>query len=306
MGATMNTKEILTSTRVDKLDDVKGYGKGYELWKDEELLRHLNFVLNEWCRQTLCLRDSSTEAICKISLLANQYIFPMDSRIVALHKGRLLSGWPNIEIKDELWLDDNIFSWETRVGEPRYLVPDYEAAKLRIVPYFNTDGYFSGAMTFSLADKSITKAGANFSTYLSVGNQVVISGTTSNLGTKTVVTATADAFTVSEAVTDETPSAAIIQKVRDTLWLSTSRLPLVQLTLAAWETLSPEINFDYHPKLIDGILREAYLKQDTECYDPKAADRHRILFETSKVLGKKEKYRLRHSSRVLRPHPGAM
>jgi len=111
---------------------------------------------------------------------------------------------------------------------------------------------------------------------------------------------------VSEAVTDETSSAAIIQKVRDSLWLSTSRLPLIQLTLANWITESPEINFDYHPKLIDGILREAYLKQDTETYDPKAADRHGIRFEASKMLAKKEKYRLRHSSRVLSPHPGAM
>jgi len=302
----MNTKEILTSTRVDKLDDVKGYGKGYELWKDDELLRHLNSVLNEWCRQTLCLRDSSTEAICKILLLANQYIFPMDSRIVALHKGRLLSGWPNIEIKDELWLDDNIFSWETRVGEPRYLVPDYEAAKLRIVPYFNAEGYYTGEMIFTAGDKTIQMVGGNFEIYLSAGSQVVISGSVSNNGTKTIVTATANYFTISETVIGETVPATVVQKVRDSLWLSTSRLPLVQLTLAAWESLSPEINFDYHPKLIDGILREAYLKQDTECYDPKAADRHRILFETSKVLAKKEKYRLRHSSRVLRPHPGAM
>jgi len=302
----MNTKEILTSTRYDKLDDVKGYGKGFERWKDDELVRHLNFILNEWCRQTLCLRDSSTEAICKILLLSNQHTYPMDSRIIAVHKGRLVSGWPNVEVKDELWLSDNLWSWETRTGDPLYLVPDCEAAKVRIVPYFNSDGYFSGPMTFAALDKSITKAGANFSTYLSAGNQVVITGTTNNNGTKTVVTATADAFTVSETVTDETPSAAIIQKVRDTLWLSTSRLPLLSLTLADWETQSPEINFDYHPKLIDGILREAYLKQDTECYDPKASDRHGLRFEASKVLAKKEKYRLRHSSRVLVPNRGAI
>jgi len=307
----MNTREILTSTRVDKLDDVKGYGKGYELWKDEELLRHLNFVLNEWCRQTLCLRDSSTEAICKILLLSNQHTYPMDSRIVALHKGRLLSGWPNIEVTDEIWLNDTIFSWETRKGDPRYLLPDHEVGKVRIVPYFNSDGYFSGAFTFTALTKTIGQVGALFSTYLVSGDRVVISGTTLNgttliPATFTVVTATADAFTVSESVTNETPSAAIIQKVRDTLWLSTSRLPLTQLTLALWESQSPEINFDYHPKLIDGILRESYLKQDVECYDQKAADRHRILFETSKALGKKEKYRLRHSSRVLRPNRGSI
>lgn len=302
----MNTKEILTSTRVDKLDDIKGYGKGAERWKDDELLRGLNLILNEWCRETLCIRDSTTEEICKILLLSNQSTYPMDSRIVAVHKGRLVAGWPKIEVKDELWLEDHMFSWETRTGDPRYLVPDCEKDKLRVVPYFNTDGYFSGTMTLAALDKSITKAGANFSTHLSAGSQVVITGTTSNNGTKTVVTATANAFTVSETVTDETPSAAIIQKVRDTLWLSVSRLPLAPLTLASWESQSPEINFDYHPKLIDGILREAYLKQDSECYDPRASERHGLRFEGSKIAAKREKYRLRHSNRVLAPSRGAI
>jgi len=304
MGAEMYTKLILSGAR-DKLEDWKGYGQGRELWKDPELLGYLNNAHNDWARQTLCFRDSSTEAICKILLLANQHTFPMDKRIVAIHKGRLLSGWPNIEVKDELWLNEYIFSWETRTGDPRYLVPDYEVGKLRIIPYFDTEGYFSGPMTFAAADKSITKAGANFSTYLSAGNQVVITGAPLNLGTKTVATASVNAFTVSEAVTNETSSAAVIQKVRDTLWLSTSRLPLNQLTMAS-DNEEPEINFDYHPKLIPGILREAYEKDGAQTLDPKAADRYRILFQGHINMAKKEKYRLRHSSRVLRPNPGTL
>lgn len=304
MGAVMFTKEILSGAR-DKLEDWKGYGQGRELWKDLELLRYLNNSQNDWARQTLCFKDSSTETICKILLLANQHTFAMDQRIVAVHKGRLASGFPNIEPKDELWLNEYVYAWENRTGDPRFVVPDYETGKLRVVPYFDTEGYFSGAMTFAAVDKSITKAGANFSTYLSAGNQVVISGTTNNNGTKTVVTATANAFTVSEAVTDETPSAAVIQEVRDTLWLSTSRLPLNQLTMIT-DSEEPEINFDYHPKLIDGILREAYEKDGTETLDPKKADKHRLLFQAHIVTAKKEKYRLRHTARVLRPNRGTL
>lgn len=300
----MNTKEILTAVRYDKLDDVKGYGEDLELWKDEELLRYLNTVLNEWCRQTLCLRDSSTEAICKITLLANQHTYPMDSRIIAVFKGRLTSGFPNIEVKDELWLNDNIYSWETRTGVPRYLVPDYEVGKLRIIPYYGSEGYFSGEMTFTASDKRISMTGAMFSNYLKPNDKVVISGTDNNNGTKTVITVETSFFTISETVTNETAPKTVVQKVMDALWLSVSRLPLAPLTLANWENEFPEINFDYHPKLIDGVLREAYLKQDTETYDPKASERHGAKFEISKALAKKEKYRLRHSNRILKPHRG--
>lgn len=308
MGAKMYIKDILYSTRYDKLDDVKGYGKGLELWKDDELFRYLTNAYNEWCRETLCIKDYSTEVICKIRLLANSFYYPMSPRIIAVHKGRLVSGYPNLEVKDDLWLDENVYSWETRTGTPRYLLPDCEVAKIRVVPYFNTDGYFSGTMTFDAAGKSITMAGAKFSTYLAPGDSFNLTGTVLNatLGDWfTVVSATENSLIVNETIVNEVHSA-VIAKVMDTMWLNVSRLPKTDLVLAQWETQSPEINYDYHPKLIDGILREAYLKQDAECYDPKAAERHRLLFEQSKTLAKKQKYRLRHSAGVLRPARGAL
>lgn len=300
----MFTKQILSGAR-DKLEDWKGYGQGRELWKDLELLGYLNNAYNDWARQTLCFKDSSAETICKILLLANQHTYPMDQRIVAIHKGRLLSGWPHIEPKDELWLDEYVYSWETRTGDPRYVVPDYEAAKLRIVPYFNTEGYYSGAFTFTEAGKIIAQVGTNFVTYLSAGDKVVITGTTLNNGNMTVATSSQDFFTVVETITDETSSAAVIQKVRDTLWLSTSRLPLTQLSMAS-DSEQPEINFDYHPKLIHGILREAYEKDGTQTLDPRSADKFRLLFQADIIQAKKEKYRLRHTARVLRPNPGTL
>jgi hypothetical protein len=90
----------------------------------------------------------------------------------------------------------------------------------------------------------------------------------------------------------------------DTLWLSVARLGLSNFTIAGLETESPETNSDQHILLVDGILRDAYLKRDTECYYPKSADRHRLLFEQSKSDAMSGKIRLRHSTRVLRPNAG--
>ena len=78
----MLVKDILWSARDDYLDDtVQPYG-----CKDELLLRHLNTALNEWCRETGCLRDWTTPAICKTLILTNQHTYPMDPRITEIHK----------------------------------------------------------------------------------------------------------------------------------------------------------------------------------------------------------------------------
>ncbi len=299
----MYTKAIIDGAR-NKIDDWTGYGKGKELWPDAELLPYLNNAQNDWARQTRCFRDYSTEAICKVLLLANQHTYTMDSRIVAVHEGRLESGWPYIDVKDEIWLSDYVYSWQTLTGDPRYILPDAEVGKLRVIPYFDTDGYFTGTMEGVAGTKTFTLAGQNFSTYLEDGDEVDIRGIL-NSGVFTVASATADSFTVDETIQTETV-ATVVREVMDTLWLSVDRLPLNQLTLAAWETQSPEINFDYHTKLIDGILREAYEKNDSETYDPQAATKHRGLFQLHVAMAKKEKLRLRHSTRVLRPHPGTI
>jgi hypothetical protein len=66
----------------------------------------------------------------------------------------------------------------------------------------------------------------------------------------------------------------------DTLKATVIRYPLQQLTTAqaVLDAALPEIPFKYHFDLLDGIASRAYLKQDTETYDPKKADRHRALW----------------------------
>lgn len=51
-----------------------------------------------------------------------------------------------------------------------------------------------------------------------------------------------------------------------TLYLRVTRFPSAQLTLSA-ETASPEIPWQYHTKLYDGVMKLAYLKDDAETLD---------------------------------------
>lgn len=309
----MLVSEILWSARKDYLDDVVIP----RLWDDEDLLRHLNTVLNEWCRETGCLRDWTTPSICDVPILANKHTYPMDSRITEIHKGYLDHGAPIVLPKDDTWLDDNVSSWRRLTGSVLWMIPDYGQSVFRAVYYPDPSlGYWSGDITLTALGSTIAhtigSTEINFSTLLAATDQVVISGTTLNGTTAvpktfTVTSASSNSFTVSETVADEVvASGGIIQKVVDTMRLTVSRLPLNQLVIGTIDSVSPEIRSDYHPYLIHGILREAYMKQDSQCLDVNKSDEHKGIFEYRKNQARNERDWLRRTTQTMKPHPGAI
>ncbi len=317
----MLVSEILLAARNDYLDDMVVPYK----WSDDELLRHLNKALNEWCRETGCIRDITTEAICKTLLLANKYTYPIDSRITEIHtpcniincnSATDTTTHKGVDVKTDAWADDNLSAWRISTGDTFYLIPDYGTSNFRIVSYgASTSGYWTASVavpiTFAAGTKTITHTGGLFSSLLIAGDQVVISATTSNGTTAvpvtfTVVTVTSDSFTVSETVVGETSTAGIIQKVMNTLWLTVSRLPLAQLTIGGVLTETPEINFAYHSYLIDGILRDAYQKQDSQCFDKQKAMECRQMFDLNKRKAKSTRDWLRDSSETAKPRLGTL
>jgi len=58
-----------------------------------------------------------------------------------------------------------------------------------------------------------------------------------------------------------------------TLSMTVYRLPLVQFTTENLES-GPEIHFRHHYRLVDGIMAQAYNKDDSEALDPEKAARH--------------------------------
>jgi hypothetical protein len=64
----------------------------------------------------------------------------------------------------------------------------------------------------------------------------------------------------------------------DTLSLTVVRYPLAQVTATNLDQELPEIPFVYHYDLPGGIGALAYLKQDSETYDPQKAARLKALF----------------------------
>lgn len=69
-----------------------------------------------------------------------------------------------------------------------------------------------------------------------------------------------------------------IPRADDTLRLIVKRLPLCTLAQPEQE---PEIHQRFHDRLLDGMLARAYMKRDTETYNPGKADYHEKVFTRS-------------------------
>ncbi len=93
----------------------------------------------------------------------------------------------------------------------------------------------------------------------------------------------------------------------DTILLTVYRLPLTQMAIdAAGLAASPEIHFKHHPRLVNGIMSLAYLKDDTQCLDPQKAEQHRQLWLKDKDKMAKSRINLHDAGEFLGPNYGAI
>jgi hypothetical protein len=299
----MQISEIIEQSRNDLEDTVTPYR-----WSDAELLRHYNKVLNEFCKRTLCFDEYDTTAITQIPIPSNTQTLTMDPRIISIKEAHLVTDNRPLTEATEEWLDINLARWRLNDGTPAYYVPKFHNSKLTIAYRYDDTYEFLGASntTFSTAPNRITCAAGGLDIY-AVGNSVQVTNTTSNNATFTVTVVASTYLTVTETPTAETNTSAILRKIMDTIQLSVYRYPLAQATIGnLTDGTSPTIHFTKHIGLVDGILREAYLKQDTECYDPQASSTHRELFELFLQESALEIAGAQQSQQICAPHYGAL
>ena len=118
-----------------------------------------------------------------------------------------------------------------------------------------------------------------------------------------------------EDATSDEPSLLIVDgmgtnKVRlyppsnaaDTLKLTVIRLPQYDMTYASDSAASPEIPGKYFDKLDNGVIYQAYLKQDADTMDQKKSDYHLKLWMKDFEDIKRSMLRSTSRNRVVAPH----
>lgn len=90
-----------------------------------------------------------------------------------------------------------------------------------------------------------------------------------------------------------------------TLYLTVYRLPLAQYTEDTID-FEPEIHFRHHFRLVDGIMAQAYNKDDSETLDPEKAARHREAWLSHIYEMARGRIRMHHTKQYAGPNYGAI
>jgi len=277
----MNIKEIIDYTRSEVLDDVIEPHN----WTDLGLITNFNRAYEELAREAWCIIDSETVSVCRVPLYANQSLHSVSPKVVNVFDGSTLESNGHILFKRTESYLRNLINWKATIGTPVIMIMDSTNRKFSAYPKFDTTGYILGAsnISFDAGTKTITAAVsmADFS----AGDSFLVSGTTSNNGVFTVDSVGSTTIVVLETLVNETNVSAKLQLERDAALLRVARLPLVPYTEADLDLATPptpEVDSQWHYGLANGIAKYAFLKPDSETYDPQQSQRNANVFEQFK------------------------
>lgn len=102
-----------------------------ELWSDEEIYEYANAAEKQACRNARLLIDSTTAAICQITVPASTAIATLDPRIIFVRRVRVTG--KNNPLTRASWreLDEAYPGWEAHTGTVSHFVTDWQTGKLR-------------------------------------------------------------------------------------------------------------------------------------------------------------------------------
>ncbi|MCI4626875.1 MAG: hypothetical protein L3V56_13095, partial [Candidatus Magnetoovum sp. WYHC-5] len=129
----MTLSEILQKTRWRLDDNVQPY-----LWPDEELTAYVNDSVWQLCRECLIIEDALSE-VCTIPVVANTYMYDIDSRIVHVKRVKLLEGATILSPNSEGALDLLAAGWQGHSGTPTDYILDMPGKRLSLYPIPDTN-----------------------------------------------------------------------------------------------------------------------------------------------------------------------
>ena len=301
----MIASDIIDRARRRLDDKVEPYA-----WDTTELVDYLNDSIDDFLDKTQMVRDDSTSSICSIELAANISKYNMDARIITITSARV-GTFPPLSIYDAQDMDIKIYFWREvdmpSTDAPIIIIPDYESGKLVIYPFYNNEFEVIGSsnITFTAATSKITKTSGLSDLSLLAGDRFIITETVSNNGTYTVVAAGDTEITVSEVLTNESNTSAVLDKVLETLLLTVERRVITEISPSVL-SVTPGVPSRYHRSLVYGITSRAYGKRDIETYDLKRQLDERALWQDAIDDAKENTILLRGGAGICTPHEGTL
>lgn len=126
----MKLGEICAMVRRDELDDTSAP----YLWSNAALIEYAEDAENEACRRASLLRDATTTAICRITLVPGTAEYALDARVIRIRRVRLAGNVTPLVPVTTAQMDEEHAGWEDETGEPSAYLTDWETGRLRVIP----------------------------------------------------------------------------------------------------------------------------------------------------------------------------
>jgi len=126
----MNYEDLDKMTRRQIADETGATSERFI--KPWEMLDYANEAVYESCRRARLIVDSSTVAICQITVAAANAVYPYDPRIIGIRRVKLASTGKAIS-KAVFWeMDEIIPGWEAMTGTVEAIVTGMDTEKIRL------------------------------------------------------------------------------------------------------------------------------------------------------------------------------
>lgn len=139
----MNLQELLEELRENILRDASTVvsGPADSLFNDASLVRYINDAEVQFAKQTLCLRDESTPAVCHIQLVAGQAEYGLDPRVIALFGARVVDRHLHrttyssmVQRRGDVSFSSSVESWGRNHSGPELVYSDREDGRVGVYP----------------------------------------------------------------------------------------------------------------------------------------------------------------------------
>jgi len=125
----MLLSELISAARYRADDRVAPY-----LWSSAEWIEYANDAEREACRRARLITDSTTAAICQLTLVNATETYALDSRIQFIKRVKISSSTIPLKPASMLDLDEQRPGWQDETGDPQLYVTDMDQALFRPYP----------------------------------------------------------------------------------------------------------------------------------------------------------------------------
>lgn len=131
----MTVSEILNRVRVFTDDNVSPY-----LWSNSDIVEYLNIVIDEVCKETHCIQEAYTEAVCKVTMTDDEPDYALHAKIINIIRARVEDAVDDLERQDLDYLQANYPTWRTNdSADPFLYVLDKRMGYITVYPAPDTD-----------------------------------------------------------------------------------------------------------------------------------------------------------------------